>query len=268
MTKDVSYNNELNKVPLKDFTKVDMDLFWGICYKMKYQNTKTKEFTFTEIKNLINYSSNKKGSRFFNELVQMSNHLADLKFVYSAKGIYERLNLFQRFSIDESKQTLVVKVSEEFEFILNSIGSDFTIFDLDNMTKLYNPYVKELYRQLMKHKNKSTGAGTWYVTIEDFSKVLSVPKSFRMSNINTRIFNKAHEEFLGVDKKGNPAFIKGKPITPIFEEFEIERIRGKNGKKFNEISSFAIKFKEKKNAQLPNLKLVEAFEDAKAELDK
>ncbi|HAQ4580172.1 TPA: replication initiation protein, partial [Enterococcus faecium] len=49
----VRYNNGLNSVPLRKFTPIDMDLFWGICSKMKRKGTKEEIFTFKQIKELI-----------------------------------------------------------------------------------------------------------------------------------------------------------------------------------------------------------------------
>ncbi|HAQ7970174.1 TPA: replication initiation protein, partial [Enterococcus faecium] len=46
----VRYNNGLNSVPLRKFTPIDMDLFWGICSKMKRKGTKEEIFTFKQIK--------------------------------------------------------------------------------------------------------------------------------------------------------------------------------------------------------------------------
>ncbi|MCC9080405.1 replication initiation protein [Enterococcus faecium] len=68
----VRYNNGLNSVPLRKFTPIDMDLFWGICSKMKRKGTKEEIFTFKQIKELIDYNINARGDRFANDLIKMS----------------------------------------------------------------------------------------------------------------------------------------------------------------------------------------------------
>ena len=44
-----------------------MDLFWGICSKMKRKGTKEEIFTFKQIKELIDYNINARGDRFAND---------------------------------------------------------------------------------------------------------------------------------------------------------------------------------------------------------
>ncbi|HAQ6566151.1 TPA: replication initiation protein, partial [Enterococcus faecium] len=128
----VRYNNGLNSVPLRKFTPIDMDLFWGICSKMKRKGTKEEIFTFKQIKELIDYNINARGDRFANDLIKMSKKIITLSFIYEDEKTYEQLNLFQKFKIDKVNETLLIKVSEEFEYILNSIGTNFTRFELEN----------------------------------------------------------------------------------------------------------------------------------------
>lgn len=99
------------------------------------------------------------------------------------------------------------------------------------MTKLDSSYVKELYRRLMQFRNNSTKQGYWAVTVDDFREALDVPDSYRMSDIDKRIFNKAKEELL--EPKGDN--------DPIFDELSVEKIKAKKG---NKIQRFVIHFKE------------------------
>lgn len=226
----VRYNNGLNTVPLRKFTAVEMDLFWSICSKMKRQGDQTLEFDFEVFKELSNYSSREK-ERFYKDLKGMFDKMSDLKFYYEDERYYEQLLLFQRFTIDKEKEVVIIQASERFEFILNSIGTNFTRFDLENMTELDSGYVKELYRNLMQYRDFNTREGYWAVTVEDFRERLAVPDSYRMSDIDKRIFNKAREEFLKPKGDNNP----------IFEELSVEKIKAKKG---NKIHRFVIRFKE------------------------
>ncbi|HGF8047168.1 TPA: replication initiation protein, partial [Enterococcus faecium] len=147
----VRYANGLNAVPLRSFSSVDMDLFWAICSKMKRKGVHEELLSFEEIKFMISYDPSKGLDRFYTELIKMSNKLSTMYFIYQTENIYDRLNLFQRFKIDKDNQTVLVKVSDEFEWILNNIGKNFTRFELETMTQLSSTYTKELYRQLMAH---------------------------------------------------------------------------------------------------------------------
>lgn len=226
----VRYNNGLNTVPLRHFTAVDMDLFWSVCSKMKRKGTKIETFTFEEIREIANYSQ--RGIKIFaNDVKEMADKLGALSFHYEDEKIWERLNLFNRFTIDKEKETLTVKVSAEFEFILNTIGSNFTRFELENMTKLTGSYTKELYRQLMSHRDKSRRSGAWFVRTEDLRTLLAIPESYRMSDVDKRIFKRAKDEFTIPDENGQV----------IFSEFRVEKVKARKG---NKIGSLRIYFSE------------------------
>lgn len=233
----VRYNNGLNGVALRTFSPVDMDLFWTICSKMKRKQTNQEVFPFDEIREISKYSQ--RGTEIFaNDVIQMADKLGGMAFYFEDEHTWERLNLFQRFVVDKDKETLMVKVNEQFEFILNSIGTNFTRFELENMTKLNSSYSKELYRQLMAHRDISTKKGAWFVRVEDFKELLAVPKSFRMTNIDKRIFEVAKKEFLTPDENGEQ----------IFSSFKVEKVKARSG---NKISSFRIYFEESTKPRVP-----------------
>lgn len=226
----VRYNNGLNTVPLRNFTAVDMDLFWSVCSKMKRKGTQIETLTFDEIREIANYSQ--RGTEIFgNDVKEMADKLGELSFHYEDEKIWERLNLFQRFTIDKDKETLTIKVSEEFDFILNTIGSNFTRFELDNMTKLTSSYSKEFYRQLMSHRDLKNRGGAWFVRLEEFRTLLAIPNSYRMTDIDKRIFKRAEREFTTPDENGQV----------IFSEFRVEKVKARKG---NKIGSLKIYFKE------------------------
>ena len=90
----------------------------------------------------------------------------------------------------------------------------------------------------MSHRDKKYRSGAWFVKIDDFKTALSIPKSYRMSNIDIRIFDQAKKEFTTPDKNGNV----------IFSKFKIEKVRARKG---NKIQSFRIYFEEPKPDQVP-----------------
>lgn len=233
----VRYNNGLNGVALRKFSSVDMNLFWAICSKMKRKQTNKEIFSFAEIKEISQYKQ--RGVELFaNDVIEMADKLGTLAFYFEDEHIWERLNLFQRFIVDKENGTLTVQVNEQFEFILNSIGSNFTRFELENMTKLSSSYSKELYRQLMQHRDKNTKKGAWFVKVEDFRELLAVPESYRMSDIDRQIFKIAERDFTTADEFGNKMFVK----------FKVEKVKARTG---NKISSFKIYFEETTKSRVP-----------------
>lgn len=226
----VRYNNGLNGIALRSFSAVDMDLFWSICSKMKRKKTNEEVFTFDEIKEISKYSQ--RGTALFaSDVIKMADKLGALAFYFEDEHVWERLNLFQRFLVDKDREILTVKVNEQFEFILNSIGTNFTRFELENMTKLSGSYTKEMYRQLMAHRDFVTRRGAWFVKIEDFREVLAIPDSYRMTDIDRQILKVAKKEFTSPDANG----------VSIFSSFTIEKVKARKG---NKISSFKFYFQE------------------------
>lgn len=226
----VRYNNGLNTVPLRKFTPVEMDIFWAVCSKMKRKGTEELTFEFEDFEKLAKYDRREKDS-FYIALKRTWEKMKQLNYSYEDDGYYEDFVLFQRFAIDKDNEKIIIQASERFEFILNSLEVGFTRFELDNLTEIDSSYVKELYRYLMQYRNKDTKSGYWAVTVDDFREALDVPDSYRMSHIDSRVFNTAKKELLN-SKDGRP---------PIFDSLSIEKIKAKKG---NKIHRFVIRFKE------------------------
>jgi len=49
----VRYNNGFNTVPLRQFTPVEMDIFWSVCSKMKRKGTKEVRCHLRPIKKVL-----------------------------------------------------------------------------------------------------------------------------------------------------------------------------------------------------------------------
>ncbi len=228
----IRYNNGLNTVPLRRFSPKEMDIFWAICSKMKRKGTDITTFDFDTFKELAHYDRKNKIA-FHEALKQMWASLRNLTFVFEDDNFYSETFLFQYFEIDKINEQVKIQTSFKFEFILNSISSDFTRFELENMTKLSSSYSKELYRQLMQHRDKVKKNGAWFVRTDDFRDSLSIPKSYRMSDIDKRIFEVAKKEFTTPDNNGNI----------VFESCEVRKVKARKG---NKIASFRIYFQEPK----------------------
>ncbi|AYW46883.1 replication initiation protein [Tetragenococcus koreensis] len=235
----VRYNSGFDTVPLRNFTPVEMDLFWSICSKMKRKGTQEVTFSFETFKELTHYDRREK-DKFYTALKTLSEKLGTLTYKFEDEKEFEQLWLFQRFLIRKEEKTVTIQASERFEFILNSIGSNFTRFELENMTQLSSSYVKELYRQLMSHRDIKKRNGAWFIKMDDFRSLLSIPASYRMTDIDNRILNKAKSEFLAKNEYGRQ----------IFKSFKVEKVKAR---KKNKISSLRIYFEEADN--LPHVTL-------------
>ncbi|RIM18430.1 RepB family plasmid replication initiator protein, partial [Staphylococcus cohnii] len=61
----VIYRNEMNLVPLRKFTPIEIDLFFAMCNKLKEQDTNKLKLSFEELKNLSNYSHEQRNIQRF-----------------------------------------------------------------------------------------------------------------------------------------------------------------------------------------------------------
>lgn len=232
----VKYSNGLNTTALRGFTRVEMDIFWSVLSKMRDKGTAEVTFSFDVFKRLAKYDRREKEG-FYKALKSMSEKLGTLTYKFEDKDVYEQLWLFQRFRIDKVEETVTIQANVAFEFILNSLGKHFTRFELDNYTRLRSGYTKELYRYLMQFRQNDYGTGYWVVKMDDFRRALSIPDSYRMTNINKRILDQAKEEFTTPNEKGEV----------IFESFHVEKFYAKKG---NRIDRLKISYQE---PQLPRV---------------
>ena len=82
--------------------------------------------------------------------------------------------------------------------------ANFTRFELAEFVSLKSSYSKGLYRLLKQFRT----TGYYEVPIEDFRRLLDVPKSYRMSDINKTILTPALTE-----------------LSDIFPELQCEKIK-------------------------------------------
>lgn len=208
------YKNELNAVPFKDFTSVEMDLFFSICSQMRDKGLVEVTFSFDELKLLSKYkaTSNK---RFLTDLKNTYLKLLNLKYSknYISKqnnDIEEYFVLFTGFRIDKTNNNISIKVNPDLSNMLNSITGNFTKFDLEEFTELRSIYSKTAFRLLKQFRL----TGYWKVTIEDFRELLDVPESYPMSRMTTIVLNPIEKE-----------------LSPIFPNLEIRKIKSKKSRK-------------------------------------
>jgi plasmid replication initiation protein len=97
---------------------------------------------------------------------------------------------------------------------------EFTKFELEEFTELQSSYSKTAYR-LLKQYRKS---GYYIVQIDEFRRLFDVPESYKMGNIDQRIFDRIEDEL--------PKYFKG---------LKINKLRGK-GKRKRYIEYIEFKF--------------------------
>ncbi|WP_202589388.1 replication initiation protein, partial [Tetragenococcus koreensis] len=75
----VKYHHELNTIPLRKFSAVEMNLFFSIVSRMREQGDKTVRFSFDQLKDLSNYKATA-NTRFVDDLKETYEKILSLRF--------------------------------------------------------------------------------------------------------------------------------------------------------------------------------------------
>lgn len=206
MNEIVKYNNQMNDVNFKDFTPIELDLLMTICSKMKEQGLTIIEFSFEQLKKISNYDPKQSNKKFIKDLEKTYDKLIQLNFKIGDDRNFTKFVLFNEYTVKGDEGTVTIGVNPKFYFVLNELTSNFTRFELKEFIDLKSKYSKECYRRLKQFRK----TGLWTVEIEEFRRILDIPKNYRMSEINKNIL-----KFIEIELK------------PLFKNLQIEKIKKK-----------------------------------------
>ncbi len=194
----VKYHHELNTIPLRKFTPVEMNLFFSIVSRMRDVGDKKVQFTFEQLKDLSNYKATA-NVRFIDDLETTYDKLMDLRFGRrSADGLQrERFVLFNQFKIDGKADIpfAEIQVHEKALPLLNNL-EEWVRYSLQQFNELESSYSKTMFRLLKQYRTK----GFAYFSKEDFHELLDIPKSYNQGTIDQRVFNPIRQELTAIFK--------------------------------------------------------------------
>lgn len=226
----VKYSNQFNNQALRKFTALDLDLLMAIASRVRDKGTDEVAFTFEELKRLAGLQRNMTNDEFAKQIANVNRRLLALNFEFqNEEHDIIQFALFAGFVTSPTKRTLTISVNSRFSFLLNDLTSQFTRFELAEFTALRSSYAKECYRRLKQYRQ----TGVWKVSLEDFRRLLDVPKSYRPSEINKYVLKPIEEE-LGplLNLKVHRKYLKKKPgrgrasLVGFEFEFDPEKVPG------------------------------------------
>lgn len=215
----VKHANELNRVPMRDFSATEMDLFFSLCAKMKDKGSQKIRFDFDTLRSLSDYKPTAI-KRFANDLESVYDKMLQLTYRTYEDGVREKFVLFTGFKIDENNQYVEISVNPDLEHILNELSSEFVKYELVEFTSIRSSYAKTMYRLLKQYRS----TGFFKIKIEDFKEILDIPKSYQMSDIDRRVLKPIKKE-----------------LSAFFNPLDIKKIKAKKG---NRIAMIEFRFKE------------------------
>lgn len=185
----VKYNNDMNLLKFKGFSKTDMNLLMVLCSKMKDKDIERITFSFQELKDLSNYTSTD-NKDFILDLKRMVKRLIKVNSEIITGGKIYYFVLFPTFLIDAENKILTVAVNKDFVFLLNELKV-FTKFELREFVELDSKYAKNLYRLLKQYRT----TGVLRITdIDDFREKMDSPKSYSKKRFSDNVLKVAMNE--------------------------------------------------------------------------
>ncbi|EGP5620240.1 RepB family plasmid replication initiator protein [Enterococcus faecium] len=210
----VKYHHELNTIPLRKFTPVEMNLFFSIVSRMREKGDKTVRFTFDQLKDLSNYKATA-NVRFVEDLKATYEKILSLRFGRrSESGLsYDMFVMFTEFKIngDVENPYVDIRIYEKALPLLNNLD-EWVRYSLQQFNELQSSYAKTMFRLLKQYRTK----GFAYFSKEDFHELLDIPKSYRESNIDQYVIKPIRQEltaiFKGLTIKKKYGKGRGKPV--------------------------------------------------------
>ena len=216
------YNNSINTIPMRQWTAEEQNFFFGVLTQLRDEGRKTMTFDKYQLKEFADYT-NRKSSDFKQTMVSLIDKMGSLRYKEETKNSYEVMNLFSRFRADWtddlSDMTLLVQVSENFEYIVNQLNANFTQFELEQFTNLRSTYAKTMFRHIKQWRKIGVIGGypDGEIPKEDLFVMLGVPKSMqRANNFKNKVLKPIIDElsplFEGLNVKPIKARKAGNPI--------------------------------------------------------
>ena len=210
----VKYHHELNTIPLRKFSAVEMNLFFSIVSRMRDKGEKRVRFSFDELKELSNYKPTA-NARFVKDLEKTYDKLMDLRFGRTSKdGLYsERFVLFGYFKINgkADEPYVDIQIFDAAIPLLNNL-EHWVRYSLQQFSELQSSYSKTMFRLLKQWRT----VGKVYFEKEDLYELLDIPKSYRESNIDQFVFTPIKQEltpiFKGLSITKHHAKKRGRPV--------------------------------------------------------
>ena len=199
----IKYHNDMNVVAFKKFNQRELNIFFSKCAFMKDKGDSTITFSYDEIKQMANL--NVPTNQVFEELLESTyDKLLQLKIGYVNKDIVEKFILFTGYKINKNDKLVDITINAQYQYILNELSKNFTVFELQEFNALVSSYSKNMFRLLKQYKS----TGFYKVSIEEFRRLLDIPESYNMSKISVKVIDPIEKE-----------------LSNYFEEFRVEKLK-------------------------------------------
>lgn len=260
----VKYHNDLNTVVMRTWTSEEMNFFFTILTKAKEQGVKKLVFNTDELKEL---SSSSRKYRWEETVTNAAKKIGQLTYFEQSERKFRVMTLFEFFEVDLDKKMVEVKVSSNFDYILNKLETQFTRYELEEFTSIRSTYAKTMYRLLKQWRT----VGRKEFSVDDLKRILDTPESYRPSEIDRLILKPIKEQlspyFVDLKVKKIKSNKRGNPVLGYEFTWNPETSESYVPNKFNKQ-----KHKQKRQSNVPRWSNTDyvntTSEETKAELER
>lgn len=243
----VKYHNDLNMVSMRNWTAEDMNFFFAIISKIRDLGTEEINLTTDEIKKIINYDDRE--NRWVKVLDSIGDKISSLRYIEKSDKKVAYFMIFQRFVIDIDEKTVNLKVSSDFEYIVNKLTRHFTTYELAEFTQIRSTYAKTMYRILKQWRT----VGVKEFKIEEFKRLLDMPEYYKPSQINKNVLTPIRKElpqyFKDLKIKVIKANTQGTPVIAYRFTWQAEKTNAWDPNKYNKTSKKKKPYRSKDNRE-------------------
>ena len=210
------YKNEVNGIPMRNWTAEEMNIFFAILTQMKDRKLEEIVFNKYQLQELIDYTG-EHDKRFSETMQALGKKIQSLTYYESTSNSFLMMPLFLLFKsewkTDLSDVKLTVAVNPKFEYILNGWKENhWTKFMYDEFLQIDSTYSKTLFRLLKQWRTK----GKREFSIHEFRLLMDIPNSYSTGMITKRIVTKSVKDlqpyFSGLKVKIVKSNKRGSPV--------------------------------------------------------
>lgn len=204
-SKQIKYSNDVNNQDLfrmiDTFSDLENNLFYVLIAQIVNEKDNTVVINAKTVKELVNYDKHVGHMTFVKSLDSAFTKFMKIVVKYKFIDDNGQENIVSEHFFDKTQinmQTLDCKIKINSNYIpLFNNFKEWTRFSVLQYTTLHSIYSKRLFRLLKQYRT----LGIKKFTYDEFREELVIPKSYRPSNINTRILNVVLEELSPYFKK-------------------------------------------------------------------
>jgi plasmid replication initiation protein len=231
---------------MRKWTAEEQNFFFALLTQIRDRGTEVITFDTYQLREFADYT-NRHGGDFKQTMKNLSNKLDNLRYREETQNSYSSMLLFQRFkadwTLDLSEIKLELRITDDFEYIVNQLKANFTQFELEQFTNIRSTYAKAMFRYIKQWRTKGVIGGflDGEIPKETLYQMLDVPVSMqRANNFKFKVLKPIIHE-----------------LSPLFPGFKIKPIKAR--KRGNPVIAYKVSWKQEQTGEWINKK----FEDKK-----